>query len=188
MPRERVIDPDGLFHITSHAVGTESLLSDRIDATRYLDRAATVCARDDVECLMFCLLGTHVHLLLRPASGDLSTTMQWLNGGYSKEFNRRHFRRGALFAARYDSVHVETQEHLLEVIRYIALNPVKPGACARAEDWPWSSYGSLIGVRERLPFVADRELLLLFGRNRRRAIERIREFVALGLDRPRLAA
>ena len=183
---KRQIVPDGIFHVTSHAVGREPLFADRIDAASYLDRLATATARFECECLLFCLMGTHFHLVLRPESGDLSRLMQWLNGTYAKQYNKRHYRRGHLFESRYDSRLIDTDAYLLEAIRYIVLNPIEANICRRPEDWPYSSYGSLIRERPGLPFVADDELLLVFDRKRRRAIEQIREFVSGGPERRRL--
>ncbi|MBV8759974.1 MAG: transposase, partial [Deltaproteobacteria bacterium] len=73
-----------------------------------------VCGRHEWELLMFCLMSTHVHLLIRPRHGDLAPGMQRLQSDYARAFNRRHRRRGALFAARYDAVHQQTEEQLLE--------------------------------------------------------------------------
>lgn len=183
----RVFAPDGIFHVSSHAVGNEALFSDRIDCATYLDKIEITARRFEWHFLGFCLLGTHAHVLLRTIAGDLGPGMQRLQGTYARAFNKRRHRRGALFRTRYDAVHVETDEHLLEEIRYIALNPVRAGLVRRPEDWLWSSYGSLIGV---CPTAAtrDRDLLRLFARVSRTARAHIRDFVESGLERPLLAA
>jgi REP element-mobilizing transposase RayT len=188
MTRERLIVPGGLFHVTTNAVGTEALFSDRVDCTDYLERLPLAARRFEWDVAGYCLMGTHVHLLVSPRNGALGPGMQWLKSGYARWFNRRHHRRGALHCAPYDVVLVETEEHLLEVVRYIALNPVRARLCAHPEDWLWSSYPALVGAAKPLPFLNFDPILELFVSPRRTTIERIREFVAGELDRPLLAA
>jgi REP element-mobilizing transposase RayT len=186
--RDRRVAPDEIFHVTASAVGNESLFGDRIDCALYLEKLAEVARKHEWERLMFCLMSTHAHFVLRPRHGDLAPGMQRLQSEYARAFNRRYLRRGALFAARYDAVLQETEEQLLATIRYVALDPVRAGLVPRGELWLWSSYASLIRMRDPIADIEDAQLLELFAPDPAAAAARIRDFVESGLDRARLAA
>jgi REP element-mobilizing transposase RayT len=87
-----------------------------------------------------CLMTNHFHLLFETPAANLSAGMHLLNSNYAHYFNERHRVDGHLFDRRFASRLVETEEHLLEVLRYIAFNPVKAGHCEHPRDWPWSSF------------------------------------------------
>jgi hypothetical protein len=106
---------------------------------------------------------THHHLLLDVAENCLQPGMQWLNGTYAQQFNRRHGRWGHLNGARYSSTPVESERQLRECFRYIALNPVEAGVVERPQDWYWSSYRGTAGYDEGFSFVDDRSIRELFG-------------------------
>jgi putative transposase len=90
-------------------------------------------------------MSTHYHLLVETPKGNISSGMHRLNGPYARWFNSRHGFEGHLFHNRFYSVAVESDVHLLEVFRYITLNPVRAGICNHAAHWPWSSYGAFAG-------------------------------------------
>ena len=135
------------------------------------------------DCLTFCLMPNHYHLVLAPRDGDVSAGMKALNGGYARHFNKRHGCEGHLFRNRFRSVEVARDEHLYEVCRYVVLNPVRAGLCRSAEDWPWSSHRASAGLDWSPPFLADRMLLRFFGASPSVARRRYREFVAAGASR-----
>ena len=120
----------------------------------------------------------HYHLLLEIPRGGLSVGMRELNGGYSRWANRRHARSGHLFHNRFGSTRVETDPHLLEVCRYVVLNPVRAGLCPTPKTWGWSSYRACAGLERAPRFLALSVLLQLFGPNVRRAQVSFRSFVA----------
>src|SRR4051812_47131806 len=99
------------------------------------------------KCYAYCLMGNHFHLVVGTPEPNVAAGMCRLNGGYARSFNKRHGRCGHLFERRYHAELVQTDGHLLELVRYVALNPVRAGLCGRADEWPWSSYGSLVGIR-----------------------------------------
>lgn len=135
-------------------------------------------------CHAFCLLGTHYHLLVETPQGDVAAGMHRLNGVYAQGFNRRHGRKGHLLEDRYYSVVIEADGHLLQVIRYIALNPVHAGVCARPADWQWSSYAWHFGRSPVRSFLASERLLGLFGADPEVARERLRAFVEESFQGP----
>ena len=107
----------------------------------------------------------------------LSSGFQRLNADYARTFNRTHRRRGALWQRRFHDPLIESDAHLLEVVRYIALNATRAGLCDRPEDHLWGSYGAAIGEFPPDPLVAEDELLSLFATTSERARQRLREFV-----------
>ena len=141
MPRPpRVHVPNGIWHVTQRATDTELLFRVPADfrAFMHLLEVTTSWARWNLH--EYCLMTNHVHLLVETPEPTLSAGMKRLFGPYVEEFNARHGRRGALVQGRYKALLVETEEHYVECVRYIAYNPVEAGLCDRPEDWPWSSY------------------------------------------------
>jgi putative transposase len=164
MPRgPRAQIAGGTYHVTSHACASRDLFADAHDHSAFLAILDKVLAKVGWQCLSFCLLSTHYHLMITTPGEDLAAGMQRLNTMYAMSFNRRHGGSGHVFARRYHSSLIQSDGHLLEVCRYIALNPVRAGLCVAAEDWRWSSYAEAVGVQSELGFVATASLLQLFG-------------------------
>ena len=109
---------------------------------RFLGRVA---AHHELEIHAWCAMTTHYHLLMTIPHGDLDRAMHRLNSRFAHWFNDVHGELGHHFRRRYTGVLVETDEHLRECYRYIAMNPVKAGICARPEQWRWSSFAWLFG-------------------------------------------
>ena len=142
MPRpDRVHVPNGVNHVTQRATDHEILFADSVDRSGFDRLLELTVKRYEWTLHAYCQLTNHVHMLIQTPKPTLSRGMQFLVGQYVTEFNLRHGRRGALVQGRYKAVLVETREHFLECLRYIAMNPVGAGLCERPEDWPWSSYG-----------------------------------------------
>lgn len=141
-----------------------------------------VKARYNVRFQSYCLMGNHYHLVLETPEGNLAQAMRQLNGVYSQGFNRRHGRVGHLFQGRYRSLLVEEGRHLVELARYVVLNPVRAGLVERPEDWEWSSYGAALGLVSCPPFLSVDGLLAAFGSFLPDARQAYRTFVEAGLD------
>ena len=122
--------PDGTYHVTANAVAGERIFRDDDDCRtflRLLERAARAFSwRIDT----FCLMTTHYHVLLATTRAQLSDGFRYVNGDYARAFNDRYGRRGHLFAGRFSSWLVESDEHADAARHYILLNPVKAGLCA----------------------------------------------------------
>ena len=132
--------------------------------------------------MAYCLMTTHYHLLVQTAQADLAAGLQYLNGRYAQRINRRRGEKGHLFDARYGSAFVETEQHVLSVHRYIALNPVTAGIVARPQDWPWSSYRALLRLTPAPTFLDAEAALRFFGATPEVGRARLVEFVQDGLD------
>jgi REP element-mobilizing transposase RayT len=157
------------------------LFAENDDRRWFEYRLDDVVRRYKWSCLSHCLLGTHYHLLVTTREPNLAAGMQRLNGMHAQAFNDRHEQFGGLLRDRYHSELVETEAHLLGVMRYIALNPVRAGLCARPADWRWSSYAGSIGWASPPPFLDLERLLGLFSADPALARSRFRAFVEDGL-------
>jgi len=161
----------------ARGVARQPIFRDDKDRRHFLKLLDDVVARHEWTCHAFVLMTTHYHLLVRTPSPDLARGMQRLNACYAQHYNWRHGETGHRFERRYHSVLVESDTHAIELVRYLALNPVRAGACREPAAWRWSSYATIVR-RERPPHCfADEWLLAYFGRDRDRAIERLQSFV-----------
>lgn len=158
----RVLVPDGTYHVFSRGNGHQSIFLDDRDRHRFIQTALEVKSRFDWRVLTYSLLGNHYHLVVRTPSPTLSRAVRQLNGVHAQRFNRRHDRDGHLFGGRFKAVLVQTDGHLLELARYVALNPVRAGLADRPQDWPWSAHRGLVGMRAD-ELLDARELLSYFG-------------------------
>ena len=131
--------PDGYFHVVARGVDRRTpLLCDSTDRTSLLRLLRQAVVRYEWTCFALCLMSTHYHLVLEARQRDLSAGFQWLNWHYAMRFNRRHGRFGHVFADRFSTRVIESEEHLFEACAYVLRNPVTAGLCERVEDWPWS--------------------------------------------------
>jgi REP element-mobilizing transposase RayT len=184
MPRPlRIQEPGGIVHVTARGNRRQRIFRVDHDREVFLAHLGAVVKRTGWRCLAYCLMDTHYHLALETPDANLAEGMQRLNGIYAQGFNRRHRVSGHLFQGRYHSVPQRRDSQLLELFRYIALNPVRAGLCARPEEWRWGSHNALRG-RAAAGFVSVDRALDYFGAwatDGRRGYE---AFVAGGLLTP----
>lgn len=180
MPRAHVAG--GIFHVTSRGNRRAPVFADELDRFCFLGMLERTIARFDWKCLAYCLMTNHFHLVVGMREPLLSRGMHWLNGCYAQRFNGRHGFKGHLFEDRFYSEPVESHAHLLELTRYLPLNPVRARLCLHPAEWRWSSYGATVG-RRPAGFVATDAVLDLFGRTRDLARVRYEAFVADGTAR-----
>jgi len=142
--------PGVAAHVVSRGNDKRPIFLDANDYDRYLVLLARGLKRFGVKCHATCLLWNHLHLVLTPADIPIWRLMHQVNSAYCSWFNERHGRVGHVLQGRYGCRLVEDRSYFLNVIRYVALNPVKAGKVRRAEDWLWGSYRALLGL-EPLP-------------------------------------
>ncbi|MGH3015056.1 MAG: REP-associated tyrosine transposase [Gaiellaceae bacterium] len=178
MPRPpRVSIPNGVYHVTSRGNRRQPVFVDRRDREFFLEMLAIICARRRWRCRGYCLMPNHYHLVVETPDADLSSGMQGLNGEYAHHFNFLHGTDGHLFQGRFHAVLVESDPHLAELSRYLALNPVCAGLAATARAWRWSSYPAIAEGRPSPPFVDVQGILEPFGRDYERARRSFVRFV-----------
>jgi putative transposase len=180
--RPRVLVAHGIYHVTARGNRRQPIFLDSHDQLRFLRLLVVVAGRRGWRCHGYCLMPNHYHLVVQTPEADLSQGMQHLNGRYAQAFNDQHGFDGHLFQGRFHSVLIESTWHLLEVTRYLAINPVEGGLCVRPADWRWGSYRALIGAAHSSSFVATEELLRYFGPDVERARRALRAFVEDAAD------
>ncbi len=169
-----------LYHITSRGNARQDIFLDDEDRPAFLEVLGEAVTRYGWICHGYCLMSNHFHLLIETPSPNLLRGMQFLNGVYTQKFNRHHRRFGHVLQGRYKAILVEKESHLLELARYIVLNPVRAGAARSAKDWPWSSYRATSGQADAPGFLATDWILSQFDSQRERAVRAYRKFVRQG--------
>jgi putative transposase len=150
------------------------------DRVFFLSVLEAVATRLTWRCHGYCLLANHYHLLIETPNADLSLGMHQLNSEHAQWFNYRHSVDGHLFQGRFHSVLVESHGHLLHLVRYMALNPVRAGLCVDPADWIWGSFRYLVTDVPPPPYLAVNRVLGVFGLEPARARETVSEFVRHG--------
>lgn len=165
------------YHVNNGAVFGMKLCRDDDDRSTLLRMVQRERIRSGWCVLEYTVLTSHVHIVLRLRKPTLSSGFRDLGSLYARAYNRRHGRRGAVWLRRfYDSI-LESDRHLYETIRYVALNAPRAGMCERPEDWPWCSYAAAIGAAPRDPIVDEEALLRLFGTTPEEARANLKAFV-----------
>jgi putative transposase len=179
-----------LYHVTSRGDRREDIYLDDDDRLNWLEVLGIVCKRFNWVVHAYCLMSNHYHLVVETPDGNLSAGMRHLNGLYTQTFNRQRGVVGHLFQGRFKAVLVQKEAHLLELARYVVLNPVRARMVKSPEDWPWSSYCSLLEARSAPAWLDTDWLLAQFGTKRSLARKAYQEFVWAGrkLPSPLLAA
>lgn len=184
MPRAARLDiPGVLQHVIIRGVERRDIFLDDIDRQSFLDRFSNLLTLTETECLAWSLMTNHAHMLLRPSQGKLGHFMRRLLTGHAVTFNLRHHRSGHLFQNRYKSIICEEDPYLLELVRYIHLNPLRAGLVkymAELNGFPWSGHVVLMN-QKKFPGQNVEEVLGYFGRRTKAAREKYQAFVADGI-------
>ena len=182
----RVVFPGAVYHVSSRGNERRRIYGDDDDRLEFLDELALAVERYGFVCHSYCLMGNHYHLVVETPRANLPVVMRHVNGCYTRSFNRRWHRVGHLFQGRYRAVLVEKDAHLLEIVRYVALNPTRtrPPLRDRPERWPWSSYPALLGLVPGPPWLSIDWVLAQFGSSYERARPRLKAFVDDALGGP----
>ena len=141
----RIEFPGAMYHVTSRGDRREPIFVDDDDRRALLVVVDQAMSRFDADVLAYCLMGNHYHFVLHTRQGNLSRLMRHLNGVYTQAFNRRHAKVGHLFQGRFKAVLVDRDAYLLEVCRYVELNPLRAAMTDAIDAWPWSSYLAHVG-------------------------------------------
>jgi len=188
MPRSARLDAPGLVHhVMVRGIERRDIFIDDKDRYAFLERLSKLAGGEKNQLYAFVLVPNHIHLLMRTLELPLSTCMRRLLTSYALYFNRRHKRCGHLFQNRYKSFVVDEDLYLMELIRYIHLNPVRAGLCENLDNlskWPFSGYAALMG-NIILPWFEVAHTISLFGNTHTRARARLEQFMREGLIKGR---
>ncbi len=179
----RIEYPGAVYHVTSRGNEKKPVFRDDQDRESFLNTLHQVNKRYHWICHAYCLMGNHYHLLIETPDGNLAIGMRQLNGVYTQRFNYRHGRTGHLFQGRYKAILIQKDTHLLEVCRYVVLNPVRAKMTERPEEYPWSSHVAVAGRTKPHPCLTTDWVLGQFGRKRASAIREYRKFISQGIGR-----
>ncbi len=180
----RIEYPGAIYHLTNRGNAGQTIFEDDVDRIAFLSVLGDVVDRMGWLCHAYCLMGNHYHLMVETPEANLSGGMRRLNGSYTQRFNRRHERFGHLFQGRYRAILVERESHLLELCRYVVLNPLRAGLVRSADVFQWSSYRATAGRGPTPRFLTTDWLLSQFATRREPARQRYRAFVAEGKGLP----
>jgi len=177
--------PGSLWHVTVRGNERREIFRDRRDRHHFLELLGQCVNRFDWILTTYALMPNHFHLMIQLTAETLSRGMQWLNGSYAQDFNRRFRRVGHLFQGRFHGILVDKDSYSLEVLRYVVLNPVRAHIVARPEDYAWTSYRAIIGAEEPPKWLAVDDVLIQFGPTRQIAEDHYPRFVHAGIGRVR---
>jgi len=183
MPHQpRIHAPDLYYHVYARGNNKEPIFFEDADYHRFLNNLENY--REDLHYKLFgyCLLPNHFHLLLQVKLTPLSNIMQILMTAYTMYINKKYQRVGHVFQGRYQSIVIEKETYLLQVHRYIHLNPVKSGLARLPEEYLWSSYSQYFKETIDKPQIETNEMLELFSNNPDNQKMLFREFTLSGVD------
>lgn len=173
-----------LYHVTSRGDRREDIYLTDNDRNAYLEILGEVCERYNWIIHAYCLMDNHYHILIETPDSNLSKGMRQLNGVYTQYFNRTHKRVGHVYQGRYVAIIIQKETYLLEVARYVVLNPVRARMVRTAKDWPWSSYRATSGHICPPVWLYTNWIIAHFSRRKSTAVDRYRKFVAEGKNQP----
>lgn len=176
--------PGAVYHITARGNARQDIVADDIDRACFVELLGREVSQQGWHCYAWCLMDNHYHLLIETPEGNLVAGMRRLNQVYTQRFNRRHGRVGHVLQGRYKSILVDKQSYLLELCRYVVLNPVRASMVPSARSWRWSSYRATAALAEAPAWLNVDWVRGQFGRRRSTAIAAYRRFVREGVDAP----
>ena len=175
--------PGAVYHITARGNDRRNIYYDEKDNLRFLKLLEQTVQQYRWLCHGYCLMSNHYHLLLETPEPNLAKGMKRLNSRYCITFNKRYRRVGHVLQGRYGAIVVQMEKHLLELTRYVVLNPVRAGVVERPDEWKWSSYLATAGKNKPPPFLTTDWILAHFGKKRKAACENYIRFVYDGIGK-----
>ncbi len=172
--------PGAVYHIMARGDRRNLIFRDDMDRRRFLELLGMEVLQQRWHVYAYCLMGNHYHLLLETPQGNLVAGMRRLNGVYTQAFNKRHDLVGHVLQGRYKSIIVERDAYLLELARYVVLNPLRANLVRDVQEWNWSSYQATAGLVPQPGWLSDDAIVRLFGDDLQLARGRYRAFVHEG--------
>jgi putative transposase len=179
----RIEYPGALYHVTARGNRRAPIYHSDSDRYLWLEVLDHICERFHFVVHAFCQMSDHYHIMIETVEGNLAQGMRQLNGIYSQKFNRRHAQVGHAFQGRYKAILVQKESYLLELSRYIVLNPVRAGITSSPQEWPWSSYNMMVAQASTPRWLNRAWLLAQFDVDPATAVAGYREFVHAGIGK-----
>jgi putative transposase len=174
----RIEFPDAVYHVTSRGNERRAIYRSNRDRSTFLEFLGQAAKRFNWSVTAWVLMTNHFHLVVQTREANLSRGMHWLNGTYAAWFNQQHERCGHLFGGRFKAFLIETDSYFAEVLRYVALNPVRAKMTERPENYRWSSYRATAGLENAPEWLDTRSALAAFAPETTTARASYVEFVA----------
>jgi len=178
----RIEYPNAVYHVTSRGNARNKIFLSDQDRENFLFVLGSVVKRFNWLCHAYCLMDNHYHLMIETPDANLSRGMRQLNGVYTQKYNWWHSKTGHIFQGRYKSILVEKENYLLELCRYVVLNPVRANMVQKPDEWKWSSYEATAGLKNVPDHMTIGWILGLFSKNKKEAQKRYRKFVSEGIQ------
>jgi len=163
----RITYPGAHYHVTSRGNEQKDIFKSRRDREQFLTYLESSVKRYGAVVHAYCLMTNHYHLLLETPDGNLPEILRHINGAYTNYYNTKRKRSGHLFQGRYMAILIEADEYLLELTRYIHLNPVRCGMVTKPEEHQWSSYSDYIGERSKPDWLCTEVVKKHFGEGKK---------------------
>ncbi|WP_338766412.1 transposase [Massilia sp. METH4] len=179
--QKRIQFPGAIYHVTSRGNRRATIFVDDRDREIMMKLYGDTAARFNLVVYALCLMPNHFHFLLETPDANISRAMQYLKGNYAQKFNWRHGLTGHVFQGRFFTELVDHQEQLLELLRYVVLNPIRARLVRHADDWHWSTHLHTSGKLQKPAWLNSDWVLDQFpGSTRQDRIRAYREFVDAG--------
>jgi putative transposase len=179
--RPRIEIAGGVFHIIARGNARAPLFLDAFDYGAFVGIVSRAVETFAWRCFAFCLMPNHYHLVIETPKLNRGAGMRHLNGSYAQKFNARYDGSGHVFQGPYRATEIARDSHLLEVCRYVVLNPVRAGLCRDPSDWRWSSYRATADLEPSPRFLSVSDVLDQFAAGARSPVAGYRAFIAEGL-------
>ena len=167
-------------HVTSRGKARRKIFTNEQDRENFFFVLGYVVIRYNWLYHAYCLMDNHYHLLIEMPDANLSVGMRQLNGIYTQRYNRRHSKTGHVFQGRFKAIVVDKEHYLLELCRYVVLNPVRAKLVEEVKKWPWSSYQATAGLKTAPGYLMIDWILGMLSTKRKAAQKRYQRFVAEG--------
>ncbi len=179
----RIEYPGAIYHVTSRGNDKKNIFFDNADRSKILDLLYFLTERFNWLCHGYCLMDNHYHFIIETIDGNLSKGMRQLNGIYTQYFNKKWSRTGHIFQGRYKAILIQRDSHLLEVCRYVVLNPVCANMVNLPEEWEWSSYCGTSGICKPHKCIKPEWILGCFAKQKNEARKGYMQFVLEGIGK-----
>lgn len=168
---------DGWYHVMNRGLRRHTTFTDPEDHTLFLNTLSQACQIFGVRVGACCLMPNHYHLLVNTPNANLSRFMRHVNGVYTQRFNRKNGKDGPLFRGRYRALIIDADAYLLQVVRYIHLNPLKAKLCVKPESFRWCSHKEYIKAKTAPDWLNTREVLARFSSRSGKALQLYKQFM-----------